>query len=159
MILTVFFWPGKTFTFLLLFSSLQFMENFFFLEPDLIVWDHFLACCAKLNVAGLRHSTWLGWVYTQTEGRNDWKNNMQRRKRSCKEVHMLGGWLLARACVRGRGWLLHCDWWQLPGLLSILSPADTATLGWCQLWILLFCSMFLCSVMKVCSNGNFWELF
>lgn len=36
MILAVLFRPGKTFAFLLLFSSLQFMENFF-LELDMTV--------------------------------------------------------------------------------------------------------------------------
>lgn len=41
------------------------MENFFFLVLDLIVWDWFLACCAKLNVAELRQSAWLRWVLRQ----------------------------------------------------------------------------------------------
>lgn len=67
MIQTVFFGPGKTFAFLLLFSSLQFMENFFFLELHLIIWDWFLACCTKLGVAGLRQSAWLRWVLIQAE--------------------------------------------------------------------------------------------
>lgn len=58
---------------------------------------------------------------------------MQRRKREAgKEFRTLGGWLLERARVRGMRWVsprLMAGSFLVPGLLSMITPADPAAPG------------------------------
>lgn len=113
---------------------------------DLIVWDKFLSCCIKLNIAVLRWSAWWRWNLRQKAERTG-KKYCKEGKEAGKEVHTWEGWLLKRPVSEAWGGIFPTTdcYWSLeqrvaePCILHTQHPQAArnitcvlSVVGWCN---------------------------